>query len=253
MNHSSYYLLDTENIGVSVFSKLIKSGLKIKNNSALILLFNKKVSYDIEEFKYLSSVFKDIIIEEIEHKTANALDFYLVSSITLLASKHNKKSFFIVSNDKGYMPTIEFLKTYLPTNKYQQISESKSQTPTLTSSTKSPSVGIVKINEVAKIRQNMVDSLFVGSKNSWNKKLNQSIIDDVTPMFSVSRDVKKTAIAPKTFANNFVQLFIHSKNSNDFKNRIKKFTIKYKIEDITSADIESNIINAYLKLNGNVA
>lgn len=122
-SYDNFYFLDSENISIPLLVKYLKKGFKIKRKSALILFFNKTVSLKLDDIEYLEKKFKLVIREELNHFKSDALDFYLVSSVSFLAGKYKNKNFNILSNDKGFIASLSFLKHYAPENKYTILNE----------------------------------------------------------------------------------------------------------------------------------
>ena len=98
------FLVDTEN--TNDYSFLKDYSLNKRDKIVLFATTNSK-RIRIEDMEDIFSSNAKVIIEKVLVGTKNALDFQLVTYLALCANKRNE--YFIVSNDKGYNISAEYL------------------------------------------------------------------------------------------------------------------------------------------------
>jgi len=114
----NYYFLDTENITISGLVDSL-SVVDVRPGNCLILCFNRKVVYDVVNMSELKSKFDEVIIDEVFWTGQNALDFHIMTRISILSGQNKAASIWIISKDKGYLPGIELLRMTYPNIEYK--------------------------------------------------------------------------------------------------------------------------------------
>ena len=111
-----FYLLDSENISIKNFhDHFFSVDQKRYQSSKLIVFINREVAKNEKDCLIkMEACFNEIIVESVDlEPTKNALDFYLVSCLSLLSANHSGP-FTVVSNDKGFCASLISLSRYLP-------------------------------------------------------------------------------------------------------------------------------------------
>ena len=102
------YLVDTENEGGKRYADILQNGL---GNNMLYLFFTEKTAkIDLYCFREALRYPNQVVVEAC-NTGKNGLDFQLCSMLGYLAATgENTDEYFILSNDSGYDPCVEFWK-----------------------------------------------------------------------------------------------------------------------------------------------
>lgn len=108
----NYYLVDGENINSTTTINIAKD--KVKPEDIMIIFYTCNSSRSYEKIDYLKEKIKcNVMTMKVQNGSKNSLDFQLVSYLGLLIGDNKAKgincSYHIVSNDKGYLSTINLL------------------------------------------------------------------------------------------------------------------------------------------------
>lgn len=108
----NYYLVDGENINSTTTINVAKE--KVTKEDIMIIFYTCNSSRSYEKIDYLKEKIKcHVMTMKVQNGSKNSLDFQLVSYLGLLIGDNKAKgiecSYNIVSNDKGYLSTINLL------------------------------------------------------------------------------------------------------------------------------------------------
>lgn len=108
----NYYLVDGENVNSITTINIAKD--KVKPEDIMIIFYTCNSSRSYEKIDYLREKIKcNVMTMKVQNGSKNSLDFQLVSYLGLLIGDNKAKgiecSYNIVSNDKGYLSTINLL------------------------------------------------------------------------------------------------------------------------------------------------
>ncbi len=120
------FFLDTENIPIKRFSQMIRAKeITIDRHAILVLFFTCKINYDVIDISFIAGCFDEIIYESVDSKGKNALDFYLIAKLSLVAALEMKGKYFIISNDLGYGTGLTALREELSESTFDRIGTSQ--------------------------------------------------------------------------------------------------------------------------------
>ena len=173
------YLLDSENVNVKKLIKRIDEDLiDLKPKATLVIFCRENDNIKIQTMNKLHRYFDEILFESMKSIGKNAMDFYMVSSLSILATIHNNKEFKLISDDKGFAHSFEALKKYNKTNVYEllsqdrTISQTKSPKKTPAKVCEKKSIASLSRKEVRKRISSLVKiqfhDLHITDKNSYN-------------------------------------------------------------------------------------
>lgn len=108
----NYYLVDGENVNSITTINIAKD--KVKPEDIMIIFYTCNSSRSYEKIDYLRGKIKcHVMTMKVQNGSKNSLDFQLVSYLGLLIGDNKAKglncNYHIVSNDKGYLSTINLL------------------------------------------------------------------------------------------------------------------------------------------------
>ena len=108
----NYYLVDGENVNSTTTINFSKD--KVKPEDIMIIFYTCNSSRSYEKIDYLREKIKcHVMTMKVQNGSKNSLDFQLVSYLGLLIGDNKAKglncNYHIVSNDKGYLSTINLL------------------------------------------------------------------------------------------------------------------------------------------------
>lgn len=108
----NYYLVDGENVNSTTTINVAKE--KVTKEDIMIIFYTCNSSRSYEKIDYLKEKIKcHVMTMKVQNGSKNSLDFQLVSYLGLLIGDNKAKgiecSYNIVSNDKGYLSTINLL------------------------------------------------------------------------------------------------------------------------------------------------
>src|SRR5574344_1472737 len=108
----NYYLVDGENVNSTTTINIAKD--KVKPEDIMIIFYTCNSSRSYEKIDYLREKIKcHVMTMKVQNGSKNSLDFQLVSYLGLLIGDNKAKglncNYHIVSNDKGYLSTINLL------------------------------------------------------------------------------------------------------------------------------------------------
>ena len=108
----NYYLVDGENVNSTTTINIAKD--KVKPEDIMIIFYTCNSSRSYEKIDYLKEKIKcHVMTMKVQNGSKNSLDFQLVSYLGLLIGDNKAKglncNYHIVSNDKGYLSTINLL------------------------------------------------------------------------------------------------------------------------------------------------
>lgn len=108
----NYYLVDGENVNSTTTINIAKE--KVTKEDIMIIFYTCNSSRFYEKIDYLKEKIKcHVMTMKVQNGSKNSLDFQLVSYLGLLIGDNKAKgiecSYNIVSNDKGYLSTINLL------------------------------------------------------------------------------------------------------------------------------------------------
>lgn len=108
----NYYLVDGENVNSTTTINVAKE--KVTKEDIMIIFYTCNSSRSYEKINYLKEKIKcHVMTMKVQNGSKNSLDFQLVSYLGLLIGDNKAKgiecSYNIVSNDKGYLSTINLL------------------------------------------------------------------------------------------------------------------------------------------------
>ena len=108
----NYYLVDGENVNSTTTINIAKD--KVKPEDIMIIFYTCNSSRSYEKIDYLREKINcNVMTMKVQNGSKNSLDFQLVSYLGLLIGDNKAKgiecSYNIVSNDKGYLSTINLL------------------------------------------------------------------------------------------------------------------------------------------------
>jgi len=235
-----YYLLDSENISLSVLVEKIHSEeLEIEKNSTLVIFFNRSTHYAHTDMEAVEKIFKKVIIETLDIPTKDALDTYLIVYLGYISNSMKKKSFCIISNDKGYVGAIHALRKYKPRHTFSHITfntQKASSKKKPYGKRRRPSKNPKSINQQAQKDQgNKANSQAKPTDKNTKKANPPKAKDTKKPTNTQKIDEKKAAPAPKV-----------SKQRNDAYKTIHKIVNRTsKLQDKEEAYI-NQILDLYV-------
>lgn len=108
----NYYLVDGENVNATTTINVAKE--KVTKEDIMIIFYTCNSSRSYEKIDYLREKIKcHVMTMKVQNGSKNSLDFQLVSYLGLLIGDNKAKglncNYHIVSNDKGYLSTINLL------------------------------------------------------------------------------------------------------------------------------------------------
>ena len=108
----NYYLVDGENVNSTTTINTAKD--KVKPEDIMIIFYTCNSSRSYEKIDYLREKIKcHVMTMKVQNGSKNSLDFQLVSYLGLLIGDNKAKgincNYHIISNDKGYLSTINLL------------------------------------------------------------------------------------------------------------------------------------------------
>jgi hypothetical protein len=105
MSRTNYILVDSENVSVSDWSRIIGRPVKV-----ILVIGPQKRYVDLATAKIFVECSEQISFLEIKKPGKNAADFLIAERIGTLRAKDPQGYFHIISKDKGFDPLIENLK-----------------------------------------------------------------------------------------------------------------------------------------------
>lgn len=122
------------------------------------------------------------------------MDFYMVSSLSILATKHQNKEFKLISDDKGFAHSFEALKKYGGTNSYELLSDNETITNKNTIKTViEKSTPAMSANKVQKMIRRQVQDFNLSDRHTCylSNELTQIITSNKKEVKDIGRRVQR--------------------------------------------------------------